>query len=154
MEQHVSSSNAETFAKVPGCSGAHASHAHLRCATDSSNERCPDAAPPVFDSYGKLSEVEEKQRLYNFVIALEDQKGSAGYIIAYGGERERLYAEIFTRTASFARVPGVLTAARRVSTVARRVLTWIRWVLTFARRVVTAARLLPTTARDVLTVAR
>jgi hypothetical protein len=66
-----------------------ASDAPLRCATGSS-KKCEDLAPPVFDSYGKLSQVEEKQRLDNFLIALGDQEGSAGYIIAYGGKRARL----------------------------------------------------------------
>lgn len=67
-----------------------ASDAHLRCATGSSNEKCEDLAPPAFDSYGKLSQADERQRLDNFVIQLGDQKGSAGYIIAYGGKRARL----------------------------------------------------------------
>lgn len=67
-----------------------ASDAHLRCATGSSNKKCEDLAPPVFDSYRKLSQVEEEQRLDNFVIAIGDQAGSAGYIIAYGGKRARL----------------------------------------------------------------
>jgi hypothetical protein len=68
-----------------------ASDEHLRCAgmTDSSHNNCEGLAAAAFDSFGELSQAQEKQRLDNFVIALMGQEGSAGYIIAYGGKRSR-----------------------------------------------------------------
>jgi len=69
-----------------------ASDEHLRCArmTGSSHNNCEGLAPNAFDSYGELSRTQENQRLDNFVIALMQQKGRAGYIIAYGGKRARV----------------------------------------------------------------
>ena len=69
-----------------------ASDAHLGCAVaaGSSHNMCEGPASPVFDSYGKLSQAEEEQRLDNFAIQLGNQTGSAGYIIAYGGKRARV----------------------------------------------------------------
>jgi hypothetical protein len=71
---------------------AAASDEHLRCAgvTRSSHNDCEGDAPPIFDSYGQLTLKQEKQRLDNFVIALKEQKGRAGYIISYGGKRARV----------------------------------------------------------------
>lgn len=68
-----------------------ASDEHLRCAvtTGSAHKDCEGLAPPIFDSHGKLSQAQEKQRLDNLVIALMGQEGSAGYIIGYGGKRAR-----------------------------------------------------------------
>jgi hypothetical protein len=63
-----------------------ASDEHLRCAVASGSSRSNCLAPPIFDSYGQLSRAEENQRLDNFVIALKEQKGRAGYIIGYGGK--------------------------------------------------------------------
>jgi hypothetical protein len=69
-----------------------ASDEHLRCAvaTDSSHINCEGLAPPAFDSYDEVSQAEEKLRLDNFVIALMDQEGRAGYLIGYGGKRARV----------------------------------------------------------------
>ncbi|MDQ2976613.1 MAG: hypothetical protein M3R69_14545 [Acidobacteriota bacterium] len=66
-----------------------ASDEHLRCAgmTGPSHNKCEGLAPPAFDTYNEISQEQEKQRLDNFVIALMDQEGSAGYIIGYGGKR-------------------------------------------------------------------
>jgi hypothetical protein len=67
---------------------------HLRCVgatpSSSSHNNCESLAPPVFDSYGELSWAREKKRLDNFVISLKEQKGSAGYIVSYGGKRARV----------------------------------------------------------------
>lgn len=69
-----------------------ASDEHLRCAgmTGSSHDNCEGLAPPAFDSYDEVSPAQEKQRLDNFVIALMDQEGRAGYIIGYGGKGARV----------------------------------------------------------------
>jgi hypothetical protein len=68
------------------------SDGHLRCAvaSGSSNNNCDGLVPPAFDTYDEISRAQEKQRLDNFVIALMEQKGSAGYIIGYGGRRARV----------------------------------------------------------------
>lgn len=68
-----------------------ASDGHLRCAMPGSSPgNCESLAPHAFDSYDLLSPAQEKQRLDNFVIALMEQKGRAGYIISYGGKRARV----------------------------------------------------------------
>lgn len=68
-----------------------ASDEHLRCARmTGSSDNCEGLAPSAFDSYGELSQTQENQRLDNFVIALMQQKGRAGYIIGYGGKRARV----------------------------------------------------------------
>ncbi len=69
-----------------------ASDEHLRCARmiASSDNNCEGPAPNPFDSYGELSRTQENQRLDNFVIALMQQQGRAGYIIGYGGKRARV----------------------------------------------------------------
>ena len=65
---------------------------HLRCArmTGSSHNNCVGLAQNAFDSYGELSQGDEKLRLDNFVIQLMQQQGTAGYIIGYGGKRARV----------------------------------------------------------------
>ena len=69
-----------------------ASDEHLRCAvaTGSSHSNCEGLAPPAFDTYDEISQAQERQRLDNFVIALMDQEGRAGYIIGYGAKRARV----------------------------------------------------------------
>ena len=49
-----------------------------------------------FDEFGDLSAKEERARLDNYAIQLENQTGSLGYIIAYAGSRTRA-AEALTR---------------------------------------------------------
>jgi hypothetical protein len=75
---------------------ARSSDEHLRCAVPkgASHSKCEGFAPPIFDSYGELSQAQEKQRLDNFVIALMDQEGRTGYIIGYGGKRARVQEAI------------------------------------------------------------
>jgi hypothetical protein len=69
-----------------------ASDEHLRCAglPKRPDTNCDGLIPPVFDSYGNLPLEAEKIRLDNFVIALMEQKGRAGYIIGYGGKGARV----------------------------------------------------------------
>jgi hypothetical protein len=69
-----------------------ASDEHLRCAglPKRPDTNCDGLTSPVFDSYGNLPLEAEKIRLDNFVIALMEQKGSAGYIVGYGGKRARV----------------------------------------------------------------
>jgi hypothetical protein len=43
--------------------------------------------PRKFDEYGNIRFNDEKARLDNFAIALQNEPGSQGYIIAYGGRR-------------------------------------------------------------------
>jgi len=48
--------------------------------------------PPVprkFDEYGNIAFNDEKARLDNFAIQLQNEPGAQGYIIAYGGRRGR-----------------------------------------------------------------
>ncbi|MER3429188.1 MAG: hypothetical protein C4334_14065, partial [Pyrinomonas sp.] len=42
-----------------------------------------------FDEYGNIAFNDEKARLDNFAIQLQNQPGAQGYIIAYGGRRGR-----------------------------------------------------------------
>lgn len=69
-----------------------ASDENLRCAVAAgpSHKNCDGLPLHAFDSFGELSRTQERQRLDNFVIALVEQKGRAGYIIAYGGKRARV----------------------------------------------------------------
>jgi hypothetical protein len=69
-----------------------ASDEHLRCAgtTGSSPNNCKGLALPAFTTYEEISLAQERQRLDNFVIALREQPGRTGYIIAYGGRRSRI----------------------------------------------------------------
>jgi hypothetical protein len=55
----------------------------------SPEKNCEGLAPPAFHSYGEISLEQEKQRLDNFVVALMDESGRKGYIIAYAGKRAR-----------------------------------------------------------------
>jgi hypothetical protein len=62
---------------------------HLRCSgmPSSPQKNCEGLTPPAFDSYGEISLEQEKHRLDNFVVALMDESGRKGYIIAYAGKR-------------------------------------------------------------------
>ena len=44
-------------------------------------------APTQFDTYGRIARNDEKARLDNFAIQLQNDPGAQGYIIAYGGRR-------------------------------------------------------------------
>jgi hypothetical protein len=43
----------------------------------------------LFDQYGNIAFNDEKARLDNFAIQLQNEPGAQGYIIAYGGRRGR-----------------------------------------------------------------
>ncbi|HEV7902308.1 MAG TPA: hypothetical protein VGO96_00600 [Pyrinomonadaceae bacterium] len=43
--------------------------------------------PTQFDTYGRIARNDEKARLDNFAVALQNDPGAQGYIIAYGGRR-------------------------------------------------------------------
>jgi hypothetical protein len=43
--------------------------------------------PTQFDTYGRIARNDEKARLDNFAIQLQNDTGAQGYIIAYGGRR-------------------------------------------------------------------
>ena len=43
--------------------------------------------PTQFDTYGRIARNDEKARLDNFAVALQNDPGATGYIIAYGGRR-------------------------------------------------------------------
>jgi hypothetical protein len=43
--------------------------------------------PQQFDTYGRIARNDEKARLDNFAVALQNDPGATGYIIAYGGRR-------------------------------------------------------------------
>lgn len=45
--------------------------------------------PRKLDEYGSITRNEEKARLSNFAIALQNEPGAQSYIIAYGGYRSR-----------------------------------------------------------------
>jgi len=53
----------------------------------------PDEVPPTppaptqFDTYGRIARNDEKARLDNFAIQLQNDPGAQGYIITYGGRR-------------------------------------------------------------------
>lgn len=47
----------------------------------------PDLSPRKFDEYGNIRFNDEKARLDNYAIQLQNDPGSQGYIIAYGGRR-------------------------------------------------------------------
>lgn len=47
----------------------------------------PAPTPNQFDTYGKIARNDEKARLDNFAVALQNDPGTQGYIIAYGGRR-------------------------------------------------------------------
>jgi hypothetical protein len=66
-----------------------ASDEGLRCVSlaGPSPKKCEGIAAGDFDTYGEISTANEKRHLDNFVIALMDQKGSEGVIIAYAGKR-------------------------------------------------------------------
>lgn len=46
-----------------------------------------EAKPQQFDTYGKIARNDEKARLDNFAVALQNDTGAQGYIISYGGRR-------------------------------------------------------------------
>jgi hypothetical protein len=43
--------------------------------------------PTQFDTYGRIARNDEKARLDNFAVALQNDPGAQGYIITYGGRR-------------------------------------------------------------------
>ncbi|HEY0083834.1 MAG TPA: hypothetical protein VGB61_13655, partial [Pyrinomonadaceae bacterium] len=47
----------------------------------------PAPTPSQFDTYGRIARNDEKARLDNFAIQLQNDPGAQGYIIAYGGRR-------------------------------------------------------------------
>jgi len=47
----------------------------------------PPPSPTQFDTYGRIARNDEKARLDNFAIQLQNDPGTQGYIIAYGGRR-------------------------------------------------------------------
>ncbi|HJR09639.1 MAG TPA: PKD domain-containing protein [Pyrinomonadaceae bacterium] len=48
----------------------------------------PTPIPPTqFDTYGRIARNDEKARLDNFAVALQNDPGAQGYIITYGGRR-------------------------------------------------------------------
>ncbi|HEX8423234.1 MAG TPA: PKD domain-containing protein, partial [Pyrinomonadaceae bacterium] len=47
----------------------------------------PAPTPTQFDTYGRIARNDEKARLDNFAIQLQNDPGAQGYIIAYGGRR-------------------------------------------------------------------
>jgi len=47
----------------------------------------PAPQPQQFDTYGRIARNDEKARLDNFAIQLQNDPGAQGYIIAYGGRR-------------------------------------------------------------------
>jgi hypothetical protein len=55
-----------------------------RTASCSTAVRPPPAGPVKFDEYGNIKFNDEKARLDNYAIQLQNQPGSTGYIIAYG----------------------------------------------------------------------
>jgi len=55
-----------------------------RTASCTSGVRTPIAPPVKFDEYGNIKFNDEKARLDNYAIQLQNQPGSQGYIIAYG----------------------------------------------------------------------
>ena len=62
-----------------------------RTASCTTGVRPPPAAPVKFDEYGNIKFNDEKARLDNYAIQLQNQPGAQGYIIAYGscaGEAE------------------------------------------------------------------
>jgi hypothetical protein len=62
--------------------------AHLGCfASQAPNKDCEGLTPPAFDSFGKVSESEEKLHLDNFGVALLGDRTGTGYIISYAGKR-------------------------------------------------------------------
>jgi hypothetical protein len=58
----------------------------LRCSSSSEKE---SHRPLKFDEYGDIAFNDEKARLDNVAIELQNEQGSTGYIIAYGGRRSR-----------------------------------------------------------------
>jgi hypothetical protein len=62
--------------------------------TCSTSQSCTVSIPTVqtsrkFDEYGNIRFNDEKARLDNFAIALQNEPGAQGHIIAYGGRRGR-----------------------------------------------------------------
>ncbi|HKP73768.1 MAG TPA: hypothetical protein VJT82_12570, partial [Pyrinomonadaceae bacterium] len=49
----------------------------------------PAPTPNLFDTYGKIARNDEKARLDNYAVALQNDPGAQGYIIGYGGRRGR-----------------------------------------------------------------
>ena len=55
-----------------------------RTASCSTSVRAPAPGPTKFDEYGNIKFNDEKARLDNYAIQLQNQPGAQGYIIAYG----------------------------------------------------------------------
>ena len=55
-----------------------------RTASCSTSVRAPNPPARKFDEYGNIKFNDEKARLDNFAIELQNQPGEQGYIIAYG----------------------------------------------------------------------
>jgi hypothetical protein len=55
-----------------------------RTASCSTSVTAPQAPPTKFDEYGNIRFNDEKARLDNYAIQLQNQPGAQGYIIAYG----------------------------------------------------------------------
>lgn len=55
-----------------------------RTASCTTNVRAPNAPAVKFDEYGDIKFNDEKARLDNYAIQLQNQPGSQGYILAYG----------------------------------------------------------------------
>jgi hypothetical protein len=61
------------------------------CTTQASCTTTPTrrAVARLFDQYGNIAFNDEKARLDNFAIQLQNEPGAQGYIVAYGGRRGR-----------------------------------------------------------------
>ena len=55
---------------------------------DLGEARRSSSTPRKFDEYGNIGFNDEKARLDNYAIQLQNEPGAQGYIIAYGGLRE------------------------------------------------------------------
>src|SRR4029450_10409178 len=55
-----------------------------RTASCSTSVKAPNPPAVKFDEYGNIKFNDEKARLDNYAIQLQNQPGSQGYIIAYG----------------------------------------------------------------------
>jgi hypothetical protein len=61
--------------------------AHLGCsASHASNKGCDGLPPPAIDSFGKLSENEERLHLDSFGVSLFRDRTTTGYIVTYAGK--------------------------------------------------------------------
>lgn len=63
------------------------------CSFSWSLEPPPPAESRKFDEYGEVSRINEETLLSNFVIQLEQEPGTQGYVIVYGPRRVRAHLE-------------------------------------------------------------